>query len=74
MSNPFDIGDVDYSDPENVLSLRKNLIDIRNDCLGPATFEPNLAIILSHVIGLLAAFAKEKWPEYEAAINAQAGS
>jgi hypothetical protein len=30
MSNPFDIGDVDYSDPENVLSLRKNLIDIRN--------------------------------------------
>jgi hypothetical protein len=39
-----------------------------------ATFEPNLAIILSHVIGLLAAFAKEKWPEYEAAINAQAGS
>jgi hypothetical protein len=60
MSNPFLIGDTDYSDPANLRALREELIDTRNNVLKSEAFNPDFAVLLSHVIGVIGAFTDEK--------------
>lgn len=71
MSANFEIAGVDYTVPENCIALRANLIDLRNQCLSPDVFNPELAVTLSHAIGLLGAFIMNKWPETEAIMRGQ---
>lgn len=69
-TNSFTIGDIDYSEAENVLALRAALIAMRNEALGP-NFNAGLAITFSHVIGFFAAFITARWPERRKDMEAQ---
>jgi hypothetical protein len=61
MIDRYHIGRMTYG-PRDALELRKSLIALRDAALGPETFDPNLAVTLSHTIALLAALIIDKWP------------
>jgi hypothetical protein len=50
-------------DKEQLQKLRTDLIELRNDCLGPAVFDPNGSVILSHAIRWL--YFKIEGKEYQ---------
>lgn len=62
MSDPYYIGGMQYG-PEEAIQLRREMIQFRNLHLDPNNFDPTNAVILSHLVGLLAALIVDKWPE-----------
>jgi hypothetical protein len=61
----FDVGGMTYGGQE-AAELRRKLIEKRNECLGPDKFDADMAVILSHTIGLLAGVIPHVWPDMTA--------
>lgn len=57
----IDIGGIAYG-PDEIETLRAELIPLRNACLGPDYFNSQGAVLLSHVIGVLHELPKHVWP------------
>lgn len=61
------VAEVNY-DGATAVELRREVIALRDNYLGPEVFDPRAAVVLSHAIALLGALIERTWPDTAGAL------